>query len=428
MLDRSKKPQTKPFGSLHLPEERCTLLHSGITFHELNHGNGQICKLSMIWNGGTSDVMPRKALSLAMQLIREGSPEIPPHIMDDMIDFNGASLSTQVSEHHSSMHLTCLTSRLEHLLPSIFDCITNPEMPENIIQANLRAAAERLTLAQNKVSYRVSRLNAARIMGSSHPDAQTPTVDSIMSLDRRTLLEVEQAICMSSAGLNVFLTGQISDKTRDIVLQNLERYTSKANGTPYPISIIGYRASSPGIEKITVDGSLQSAVNISFPAIDRGHRDYIQLRLAVMALGGYFGSRLMSNIREDKGYTYGISSALMGALNGAYITIQSQQDHAYTDAVIEETMKEIERLRTKPMGKDELERLRAFAMSQLAAVLDTPFDISAYHSLRLTTGVPEGYFKSQQEIINNMTPQSIMETAYCHINPAQARISIASPS
>ena len=99
-----------------------------------------------------------------------------------------------------------------------------------------------------------------------------------------------------------------------------------------------------------------------------------------MALGGYFGSRLMSNIREDKGYTYGISSALMGALNGAYITIQSQQDHAYTDAVIEETMKEIERLRTKPMGKDELERLRAFAMSQLAAVLDTPFDISAYHS------------------------------------------------
>ena len=167
---------------------------------------------------------------------------------------------------------SCLTSRLEHLLPSIFDCITNPEMPENIIQANLRAAAERLTLAQNKVSYRVSRLNAARIMGSSHPDAQTPTVDSIMSLDRRTLLEVEQAICMSSAGLNVFLTGQISDKTRDIVLQNLERYTSKANGTPYPISIIGYRTSSPGIEKITVDGSLQSAVNISFPAIDRGHR------------------------------------------------------------------------------------------------------------------------------------------------------------
>lgn len=69
---------------------------------------------------------------------------------------------------------------------------------------------------------------------------------------------------------------------------------------------------------------------MGMPTVLRSDADYIPLRILVTALGGYFGSRLMTNIREDKGYTYGISASLLGYRNNSFISISCQCDTSHT--------------------------------------------------------------------------------------------------
>ena len=156
---------------------------------------------------------------------------------------------------------------------------------------------------------------------------------------------------------------------------------------------------------------MQSAIKIGIPTILRTHPDYIPLRILITALGGYFGSRLMQNIREDKGYTYSISALLIGMRNNSCITISSQCATAYTQKVIEEIIKEIHKLQTEPISTDELERVKAYMRGDLAKTTDTPFTLSDYYCAAITNNIPEDYFIKQSMAIDNITPATLQDMA-----------------
>ena len=101
-----------------------------------------------------------------------------------------------------------------------------------------------------------------------------------------------------------------------------------------------------------------------------------------MILGGYFGSRLMSSIREEKGYTYGIGSSICSLKNAAYLQITTQTDCKYTRPLIEEVYRQIELLQQELVGPEELERVRNYSIGQFCRSLESPFAIAdAYISL-----------------------------------------------
>jgi predicted Zn-dependent peptidase len=153
------------------------------------------------------------------------------------------------------------------------------------------------------------------------------------------------------------------------------------------------------------------------PTIPRSHKDYIPLRIAVMALGGYFGSRLMTSIREEKGLTYGISAALEGSHEAANITINAQCDPAYVDEVISQTFAEIERLANEPMPREELEALIQYLSSALAVTLDSPLSIADHYITQLTVGTPPDYFEQQFNVLGAITPATIAEMTSKYIKP-----------
>jgi predicted Zn-dependent peptidase len=144
-----------------------------------------------------------------------------------------------------------------------------------------------------------------------------------------------------------------------------------------------------------------------------------------MALGGYFGSRLMTNIREDKGYTYGISSALLGNWEGGVITISTQCDNNYSMAVIDEIKKEVSNLKKNDFCTDELNRLKRFAMTQIAGILDSPFTIMDYYENQRHVLTSVDYYNQMQQSINLLTSQRISELADKYLDINEFRISIA---
>ena len=169
----------------------------------------------------------------------------------------------------------------------------------------------------------------------------------------------------------------------------------------------------------------QCAGNITLPAIRRDHPDYLPLYMAVYALGGYFGSRLMLNIREDKGLTYGISASLQGHIEGSIIGISAETDNRNCFRLIDEVGAEMLRLASDPPKDDELTRMRRSAISEQITVADSPVYIVNQHISQQTLNLPENYIKNKLNAINTITSEQIAEVASRYLIPSLNRTAIA---
>ena len=133
----------------------------------------------------------------------------------------------------------------------------------------------------------------------------------------------------------------------------------------------------------------------------------------------------MTNIREDKGYTYGISAALMGYREGACVHISTQCDNKYVYPLIDEIKKEIELLQSGGVSDEELARLQNYIMTSLVATLDSPFSIMEYYETLRAIGVGPDYFESQLQSVKNITSERIAQMATRYLDIESMYISIA---
>ena len=147
------------------------------------------------------------------------------------------------------------------------------------------------------------------------------------------------------------------------------------------------------------------------PVISRTHPDYMKLRILNTVLGGYFGSRLMLNIREDKGFTYGISSSVIGLKEDAYLSVSTQTGTEYVRPLIEEVFNEIERLRKEKVPEEELKMVKSYLSGELARIFDGPFSIcDAYISL-IANQLDFEYYDRQFMTVQSITAEELQEVA-----------------
>ena len=282
----------------------------------------------------------------------------------------------------------------------------------------------RYLLSQKNVSYVASQIDKKMVFGEKHPMCRALNADEI---DALTADDIRAAYTLAfSQAPKVFVTGDISE-----ILPEITYFFAQLNYTETPGSPLHVMPMNPvnggKTETCDVDTEHQAAIAISIPTIDRTHPDYIPLRLAVMALGGYFGSRLMTNIREEKGYTYGIQANLLGYREGGVISVLTNTAPQYVEPVIAEVKKEMRRLCDELMPAEELSVVKNNAMTSLAAILDTPFSIMDHHISHFHTGTPPNYFEKQIEAINALTSTEIMRLAKQYFKMDDMLVSIARP-
>lgn len=422
MPDRSKAPIVRPFGRLTLPDEEVTALSNGLTLHTLIGGDQDVARMTLIAEGGPSDAANPCIATFAAELLREGSASFSGERIADLMDFNGAWLNCNSSGHYTSLQVASLTSRLPIVLPAALDCMSHPTFPEIAFETILRKAAAKQRLNLSRVSFLANVDNKRLICGSRHPESRLTTAEEIEAIGRDEIESFHNNI-FDARLIHAYLSGRMDRQTVDTVVKMLEDIPDRRKGSP--ITIIPYTAENPVISTVDSPGSLQSAVVMSLPAIARSHPDYNDLRMTVTALGGYFGSRLMLNIREDKGYTYGISASLLGSREGSYITIGAQCDNRHAMDLIEEVKAETARMADHPLDDDELSRLKFNLSSDLASTLDSPFTVMDYYESHRLVGTPDGYFESQFNSLSRLDAERICEIARRYLDATAFRISVA---
>ncbi len=421
--DRNLRPPVKGMGALSLAPAQVYKLPDGITLHIVNTGTTEVSRLTIALPGGQAD-SPRPGLFDAMAtLLPEGSVENPGTRMADILESNGAWSGASVTTHHTLINLFTLNDVFDTVLPLAAQMAFSPAFEPEAVTRALRIRASQAAVDMRKVSTQATRAMRPRLYGADNPLALSPTPEDILSFTPQEMHEAHTVrLCPDKT--HIFLAGKV---TEGMIGAVMEQFGSVSGSNLYEVRRLVFDPHpTPGMITTEVEGALQNAIRIAIPTPGRSHPDFLRLRLATNALGGYFGSRLMMSIREEKGLTYGIGASLYAYPDNGYMIISTDTDTSNTDEVIEGSVAEIERLKDPAsFTPDEVERLRSSMLSSLASVLDTPLQRMDFLQNEVIAGTPHDYFAAQCEAVREMSAESIAETAARYFDTTKMVISVA---
>ncbi|MCH5245341.1 MAG: insulinase family protein [Muribaculaceae bacterium] len=423
-VDRTTPPSVFGLPLLERAKPVTFTLDNGIRVVALNSNELKFTRVNVIVNGGLIEAPNYGVAMIAPEAAREGTISMSGDKIADILDFNGAELKSVCHSHHTSFSLLSLTSGIESLLPVLADITARPVFQNDSIAPIADRIAGKIEMQKQQVGYLADRELDKLVYGPGHPAARNITPEIIRATDSAAIIDWHRRR-LNPASITIFVAGKTSDNIFD-TLQNTFG-SIKATGSGLEPDYSPYIPEPVGdITSVHKPGAVQAAIAAGIPSVSRQHEDYIPIRLAVMALGGYFGSRLMLNIREDKGLTYGINAYLAGGVEGSVIKIMTNCNSSFIQQVIDEIRKEIISLQNPDSFSDsEMERLRRHLISSLASMVDSPLATMDTYENILYAGTPTDYFEQQQDAIRAMTPHSIADIARRYINPSKLHICVA---
>jgi len=418
-------PEIHAITNIRLPKADIRKLPSGMRLCCVRGGDAEVVRLRIVWNRGELDCRLPQVARIATLLMPEGSEHFPDGEAARILDFNGARLTISTTDHCTVLTLTCLTSKLSSVLPVVTDIICHPSLKEQTFSLMREISAMRLATAMMDVDTRASMLINRLMRGKAHPKSAEITPESVRGISYEEVVLYYHHTFRGGNSAIALVSGNFSDKNLQTVEDMLGRLPCE---TVPEIQLAAFVPDSPGVYTTRVADALQAGIRMGMPVPSAGTPEGVDVRNAISALGGYFGSRLMRNIREDKGYTYGIQAYMLNNPEGPAMHITVQTDISLVNAVIEETRKEMLKLADNPPAGEELERLRQSLALELAAVVDTPFSIADEYMRQLTGLVPDDFFAHREASLSTLSSDIIGATAAKYLNPAALRIAIATKS
>lgn len=419
-----KAPAISDFSPLTMPQPLIKHFDNGVTLHLIEAPGYGISSINLAWRSAvaeaTYDGLPSYTPFLVADLLREGSQKYPGATIADVVDFEGASLSARSDTHYTIVNLTALPKSLPELLPIIGDMAQNPTFENDAFEAIRTKAAQKADIDNTKPSVVADHCFTDMISGKNHPYLPSPTGDDIRAITRQQVIACHRK-GFDSAPIHLFYCGPLDNGIGDMLMAFAQNLRS-APSDPARDYFAPFVAEPPATKIVKHNDPNQIAISMGMPTITREHPDYIPLRTAIMALGGHFGSRLNSNIRERLGLTYGISAALYGQREGAFMSVQAQCRRGTAQRVIDEIKGEIERLATEPLNDEEFSALHSIVSSSLVANVDSPIAVMRHHVSALLSVLPATYYDDQWRSWQSLTPAIIADMASRYLNPDNLRI------
>ncbi|MEG2219430.1 MAG: pitrilysin family protein [Muribaculaceae bacterium] len=409
MIDRTQQPVISDFSTVEMTFAEERILANGVKLLIINSGDQEVCRFDIIFNGGLYEQHQPMVCNALASMLRHGGKGYDSAAIAEIFDFYGAWTSGRAHHHHTSFTVYSLNRCFKDLMPVIESIIKKPTLPAHEFELIKKQSISSLNNSKEQVRYLATQKFNEMYFGKNHPFGKNISVKDIEALNLEMLETFHQAH-FSSQNCTIMLTGKVTNE----MIACVDAYFGNTWGNKKEFecsNAIPITHSTTKLEIVDKPGSLQSAVIMGLDAIPRNHADYIPLRILVKTFGGYFGSRLMTNIRETKGYTYGISAGLIGRHEHSYIMITSECDTKYTHLLINEVKNEMRKLAEEPIDNDELNRVKSNIISDMVGAVDSPFAIADYNLTAIYCNISKDYFAKQVEIIKKITAKELQEIA-----------------
>lgn len=407
MLDRSQTPPIHTFSSLQLTRPRLLRLRNGLPVYILDKGTQEVTRLEVVYLAGRPFEARPLLARAATGLLKEGTRSRSAEDLSEFFDFYGATLSFPFNLDTASVILYALNRHLPDLLPVFAEMLAEPAFSEKELETFVRRNQQALRddLSKNDVvSYREI---TAHIFGESHPYGYNSTPETYTDLRREDIAAHHQRL-MHANNAFVILSGRITSEIEQLI----DTYLGDLpGGSPAPALDLHPSTLSPRPVKIARPETLQTSVRLGRRLFTRRHEDYAGMFVLNTILGGYFGSRLMENIREDKGYTYNIYSSVDTMRYDGAFHIGAEVGNEHVAGTLKEIEHEMAVLREELVDEEELAMVRNYLMGNFLTMLDGPFNISEAISTLLSDDAPLEDFEKLVATVSQITPEDLRELA-----------------
>ncbi len=421
-IDRSQRPEPGPAPVIQLGEFESFEMQNGMTVIVVENRQVPVVSFQL-----TLDIDPvfegdaKGYVNMAGSLMREGTTNRTKQEIDEAIDFIGGSLST----FSTGMFASSLTRHQETLLDLMSDILLNPSFPEEELERLITQNKSGLATVRNDAGAMANNVSRAVVFGPDHPYGEITTEETLDNITIDLIRQYYQDHFKPNVAYMVIVGDMDAHEARDVMdayFGGWEPGEVPTRTYPTPGLPDGRRVAFANRM-----GAVQSVVMVTHPVVlTPGHEDAIKVSVMNSILGGgAFSGRLMQNLREDKGYTYGARSNIGTDRLVSRFTARTEVRNEVTDSTVNEILREMDRMIYEPVDPASLELTRNFMTGSFARSLESPRTIANF-ALNITRyDLPEDYYATYLERLNEVTIEDVQEVAAKYLSTENAIIVVA---
>lgn len=405
----NKPPRLREIPEVRLPKYETIILSNGVPVYYVSGGTQDVIKLEIIYLAGKSYEAHRAVSRFTAALLTEGTSTRSSEEIAEHFDFYGAVISTMGGVDTARVRLYCMNKHLPKLLPALKDVIEDPTFPQEELDTYRDNWKERIRIDLEKNENIGYRKLTELIFGPDHPYGYNTETEDLDVVTREMLADHHHKYFQPQQ-MAIFVSGKVHESA----LHLLDKYFGQKLRSGER-QVLTSEMVTDSSRKHFFQGPQkhQSSIRIGRPLFRKTHPDYPGMYVANTLLGGYFGSRLMSNIREEKGLTYGIYSNIDTFSQGGCFYISTEVSSKNVQLCLDEIYREIERLKTEPIPEEELQMVKNYLMGSFLMRMDGPFNsVDVVKSLLLETDQTD-LFEPMIRKMKEITPseiQSLLKT------------------
>lgn len=400
-IDRTKQPiirSMEPFEVLR-PEHR--ILKNGIPLKVIHEGNQEVIRLDILIGAGRWQQTQLLQALFTNRMLREGTVSFSSSEIASRLDYYGSWLDLNTTVQHSWITLYSLNKHFPHTLAVIESMLKEPSFPEKQLDVVVSTNKHQFLINKNKVSFLSQKGLRTAAFGNDHPMGATADEWDYDRISTEQLHDFYKKY-YHSGNCFIYMSGYVTD---DLVERVEKTFGDESWGDVKPYSLPQKYPILCTREKrihLLKPDAMQSSVRMGWHTVSCQHPDFLKFRVLMTVLGGYFGSRLMSNIREVKGLTYGISAGIANFPDTGLATISSETATQNVEELIHEVYHEMDVLCEQLIPDAELEMVRNYILGEMGRTYEGAFSLAEAwintEISHLSSDYPERAMKAVQEV------------------------------
>ena len=391
------------------------VLDNGVPVYSIDAGAQEVLLLEWVFYAGNWYEDKNIVAATTNFMLKNGTKTKNALAINEHFEYHGAYLNRSCYNETATITLHCLSKHLSVLLPVVAELMTECIFPEEELAIYKQNQKQRLEVNLKKCDFIANRLIDEYIYGFHHPYGRYTSTLDYDNLNREELDVFYKKFYTEGKSL-LFVAG----KPPADIAEQLNKAFGHLPFSQKPTPEIKYNPQTAEIKKYNIINDtegVQGAIRLARPFPNRHHPDFSKAQVLNNIFGGFFGSRLMSNIREDKGYTYGIHSYMQNHIHETAWMISTEAGRDVCEATLAEVYKEMAILCNEPVDAEELDLVRNYMIGSLLGDLDGPFHIIARWKNYILNNVTDAYFYNSIQTVQTITPEEIQALANKYLNP-----------
>lgn len=423
ILDRTIQPEFHAIELPEIPNFDTRQLPNGAMLHVMRGGTQPITKIDFVIAAGT--LLSEKPLvaRAASVLLSEGTRTRTSAQIAEDLDYYGAYLWQRTGLKRTTLSMACLTKHVAHVVPIIEEIIKEPSFPDNELRLYIERTRQEFEIEQCRTTYRARTAIRQLLYAPSCRFGRIAKHSDFGQLRQGDLVDFHQDT-YSPRDAHIFVSGLPDDTAIDIISHAFGENWEPKEKAVYPLPHFGERGQH---EVISVANAKQASICIARHTPPIEHVDNQALFVVNTIFGGYFGSRLMQNIREEKGLTYGIGSRLVMADYGGTLTINSDVRPDKYELVVDEVFAEMHRMSTELVDEEELSMVRNYMKGEMLRQFDSTLSSADTLIPMCVIGRGREHFEAIDKTISEITPEEIRSISDRYLRPEDFCVAVARP-